>query len=166
VFVCVWWAWAPLQPWLPLSFLLKPLRSVRSLYPLPFPPQCWENFCSQHLSSGFYCCDKTHDQKQLGKKRVYLSLKLSIMQGSWGRNLKQDSGGRNWSIGHRGILFTGLRLMTYPAYFLIASRTIISPGMASPTASWALHHLSRKSTISYPQVILLEMCLQLRLFPP
>ena len=45
-------------------------RKLRSW--VPFPAQRREPWKIKYFSSSFYCCDKDHDQKQPGEKRVCL----------------------------------------------------------------------------------------------
>lgn len=42
------------------------------------------------------CCDKPHDQKQLGEERAYLSLQCTVLhRGKSGQELKQKPGSRH-----------------------------------------------------------------------
>lgn len=60
---------------------------------------------------------------------AYSSTSQSIVEGSWGRNTSQESGGRNRSRCHREIL------LAFSAWFLMHIGTLC-PGTASPTGVW------------------------------
>lgn len=89
----------------------------------------------------FYCCDKQHDQKQLGEERVFFlaySL-LSIVQGYGagiqGRSLEARADAK--TMEEHGLACTpGL----CSAAMLIPSRTTC-PAVSLPTVNWALPHL-------------------------
>jgi len=71
------------------------------------------------LRLGFYYCIKHHDQKKLGKERLYFNYTFLRI----GTQTGQEPGGRSWYRGHGGILLTGLLLMACSACLLIHSKT-------------------------------------------
>lgn len=80
----------------------------------------------------FHCVVKRCDEKQLGKKRVYLGLCHFATLRSY--IITEQSRGGNGSSGLGGTLLSRLLLLDHPACFLVAPRTTC-PGDHHP--HWA-----------------------------
>lgn len=74
-----------------------------------------------------YCCGKHHDPKQ----------SQFIMNGNQGRNLRQESVGRNWNTDPGITLLNSLLIVVYSACLIIQSSTTC-PMVAPPTVGWVL----------------------------
>jgi hypothetical protein len=65
----------------------------------------------------FYCCDEHYELKHLGEKGS-VSSPCHSERGHQSRNSRQDSGERNRSRDHGGVLLTGLLLLACSVSFL------------------------------------------------
>ena len=64
-----------------------------------------------------------------------------ITEGSWGRNSRQEPGGRNWSRDHGETLLPGLFSTACSIGFLVHPR-LTCPEVSPPTVGWVLPHQS------------------------
>jgi hypothetical protein len=84
----------------------------------------------------------TTTTKQFMEERVYFVLQLSgytrhsVTEGSQGRSIKQEAGGRSWCRCLGGVWLTSLLPMACSACFLVEPRAI---GVTQLTMSWAFH---------------------------
>ena len=91
------------------------------------------------LSLSYYCYDKTPwlEATWGGKGLFGLCFHNTV---HWKKSGKEP-GGRNGSRGHEGVLLTGLLLMTFSTWFLIAPRTT-TLGAAPPIMDWVFPYQS------------------------
>lgn len=118
----------------------------------PQSPSCFRQTClpvGLRVSTGG---TEHHDQKELGEKRLYVTLYHMTVQHSeksrWDLKQGRDPGAGADAEAMEEYSLQALLLMVCSACLLTAPR-ITSPGMATPTVSWALPHQSPIKTMPY-----------------